>query len=153
MAYSTQADVQNSCGGLERLKQLFDWDRDGTADPAVITDFIARADALMNSYFVKRYTVPLVAPVPDIVRTYSADLARLMAARRRAGLSEHEREEWDTIASTDEKQPGWLMLVAAGTVTLGVDPAPAPSAMVVDQVETALPEDRDISRCKLSGYW
>ena len=75
-------------------------------------------------------------------------------ARRRGQLTDREQEEWDAIAGTDERRPGWLLLLARGVVTPGGDPLPARhSTMVVDSVTTAFSGDRDASREKLGGFW
>lgn len=152
MAYSTQADIQMAVGGAKRLLELADWDRDGVTDAAVIADVIAEADALIDSFAAKKFTVPF-NPVPQMIRRCSADLAPLMCIRRRNLLSAEQQTRWDQWASTDDKNPGWLLLLSRGVVTPGTDPSPVQSSMVVDQVETALPTDRDTSRDKLSGYW
>jgi phage gp36-like protein len=67
VAYSTQADVSNALGGDRRLVQTFDWDGDGIADAAVVTDCVAEADALIDSFASKRFHVPF-NPVPEIIR-------------------------------------------------------------------------------------
>lgn len=153
MAYSTQTDLQNAAGGAERLVELADWDRDGVADPAAIADAITRADALIDSYAGKRFHVPF-SPVPAIIVQHSATLARVMLARRRGQLTQDEQEEWESIAGTDDRKPGWLLLLARGVVTPGGDPLPtAHSTMQNDGVESALPSDRDAARENLAGFW
>lgn len=152
MAYSTQTDVEQAAGGAIRLLQLVDWDNNNAIDAARLAAAIAKADSLIDSYAVKHYKVPF-ATVPPIITTHSADLAMLYLVRSRGPLSDVEQDLWDSIAGTDEKKPGWLLLLAKGIVTLGVDPAPPASEMVVDQVETAMPTDRDVSREKLAGWW
>lgn len=153
MPYSTQADVQNACGGLTRLKQLVDWDNDGTADVAAIADAIAEVDALVDTFASKQFTVPF-NPVPPIIRRTSASLAKLTLARRRRQLTQEEADEWERLAGTDKQKPGWLLLLATGVVTPGGDPLPSKhGSMAVDEVDTALPGDRDASREKLGGFW
>lgn len=153
MAYSTQADVQNACGGSRRLVELFDWDNDAAADATAVADAIAKADALIDSYASKRFHVPF-APVPAIIQQHSASLAKLMTARRRGMMTTDEHDEYESIAGTDERKPGWLLQLATGVVTPGGDPLPlAHSTMSVDSVETTLPCDRDRERDKLGGFW
>lgn len=153
MAYSVQLDVQNAVGGARRLVELADWDGDGVADVAVLADAIAKADALIDSFASKRFHVPF-SPVPTIITQHSATLARLTMARRRGQLTQDEQDEWDTIAGTDEKKPGWLLLLARGVVTPGGDPLPtAHSTMQNDFVDTVMPSDRDAARDKLGGFW
>lgn len=152
MGYSTQADVETACGGAARLLQLSDWDRSGTINVARVAACIVKADSLIDSYAGKRFLCPM-SPVPAIVTTHSADLAMLFLVKGRALLSDQEQELWNSIAGTDESNPGWLKLLATGVVTLGVAPTPTQSSMIVDRVEIALPADRDQSRDKTGGYW
>lgn len=154
MPYSVQADVQSAAGGLKKLKELADWDNDGAVDAAEVTSAIASADALIDSYASKRFTVPF-NPVPATIKDCSARLARLKLARRRPGLWDQAmQDEWDELAGTDEKKPGWLLLLATGVVTPGGDPLPTKhTTMSVDSVETTLPSDRDVSRDKTGGFW
>jgi hypothetical protein len=153
MAYSVQADVQNAIGGATRLVEEFDWDRDGTADPAALTDCIAEADAIIDSFAGKLYAVPF-NPVPSIIRLTSARLAVLCSVRRRGMFSDAQQVQWDGIAGTETGKEGWLFRLSTGVVTPGGDPPPPKSiSMIVDQVDTAMPDDRDASRDKLGGYW
>lgn len=153
MAYSTQTDVQNACGGLKRLKQAFDYDADGNVDAAQVTDCIAEADALIDSFASKRFTVPF-NPVPPIILRMSARLAVLVSARRRGPFSQSQQDEWDSIAGTEQGKEGWLYRLATGVVTPGGDPLPtAHSTMQNDSVSTEMPTDRDVSRDKLGGFW
>lgn len=153
MAYSVQADVQNTLGGAKRLIEEFDWDRDGAADAAVITDCIAEADALIDSFASKRFTVPF-APVPETIRRTSARLAVLIGARRRGMMTHSQETEWDQLAGTERGKEGWLYQLARGIVTPGGDPLPTGHSQLQDDAtETELPDDRDVSRDKLGGFW
>lgn len=153
MAYSVQADVQNACGGLKRLKQAFDWDNDGAVDVAALDDCIAEADALIDSFASKRFKVPF-NPVPPIIKSVSARLAPLIAARRRGPLTEDQQREWNSIAGTETGNEGWLYRLATGVVTPGGDPLPTGhSTMANDSVSTEMPADRDVSRDALGGFW
>lgn len=152
MPYSVQGDVQNACGGLKRLKQAFDWDADGNVDTAQVTDCIAEADSLIDSFASKRFRVPF-NPVPDIIKRFSARLAVLIAARRRGPLTEAQQNDWDSIAGTEQGKEGWLYRLATGVVTPGGDPLPTAHSTMQNEGVTDLPSDRDISRDKLGGFW
>jgi phage gp36-like protein len=153
MAYSTQADVQTAAGGAKRFLQLADWDNTNAIDAAVVTAAIAKADALIDSFASKRFTVPF-NPVPEIIKQHSADLAKLIIVKRRGVLDDDQQREWDSIAGTETGKEGWLLKMAQGVVTPGGDPLPPKhSTMAVDSVDATLPDDRDISREKLGGYW
>lgn len=152
MPYCVQADVQNAAGGEKRLKQLADWDNNAAIDAAVITDAIAAADALIDSFASKRFTVPF-NPVPEIIKRTSAELAMLHIARNRGGLSDAMQKRWDELAGTERGREGWLYQLATGVVTPGGDPLPTKhGAMVVDSVETSLPSERGIARDKLGDF-
>lgn len=152
MAYCTQSDVEDACGGAARLLQLSDWDRNGAVDAARVAKAIDRASSLIDSFAVKRYAVP-INPIPAVIVSHAADLAMLFLAKGRGMLTQDQQELWTSIAGTDENNPGWLLLLARGTVSLGVDPVPTASSMVVDQVATTLPLERDMSRDKSGGFW
>jgi phage gp36-like protein len=153
VAYCVQSDVQSACGGAARLVQLFDWDTDGIADVAEVAAAIVKADALIDSFASKRFHVPF-NPVPLIIAQHSASLAKLIATRRRGMMTRDEESEWEEIAGTDEKKPGWLLLLARGVVTPGGDPLPtAHGTMQTDAVESTMPADRDAARDKLGGFW
>ncbi len=55
MAYATQTDIERAAGGLERLKEIADWDADGTVDAAVITTAQAWADSQCDLYSRLRF--------------------------------------------------------------------------------------------------
>lgn len=153
MPYCAQDDVQHAAGGLKKLKELVDWDNDGTADAVEVTAAIANADALIDSFCAGRFSVPF-NPVPSTIRRCSAELARIMLARDRNVMTDALQQRWEEIAGTDDRKPGWLLLLAKGVVTPGTDPQPAKhSTMAVDSVETTLPAERDTSRDKTSGFW
>ncbi len=153
MPYCVQADIQNAAGGAKKLLQLADWDNNNAIDPAVITDAIAAADALIDSFAAKRFSVPF-NPVPEIIKRVSAELAMLSIARNRTGFTADMQKRWDELASTERGREGWLHQLATGVVTPGGDPLPAKhSTMAPDSVETTLPSERDVSRDKLGGFW
>jgi hypothetical protein len=113
VAYSTASDVQNACGGLKRYKQAFDWDNDGNVDASAVDDCIVEADALIDSFASKRFSVPF-NPVPPIIKSFSARLALLVATRRRGPLNADQQTEWDSIAGTEQGKEGWLYRLATG---------------------------------------
>jgi len=153
MPYSLQADVEQAAGGAKRMIQIADWDSDGVADPVVIANAIAAADALIDSFASKRFTVPL-NPVPPAIQRCSAELARIMIVRDRSMLTDDLQRRWEELAGTETGKEGWLYRLATGVVTPGGDPLPLKhGTMSADSVTTELPSDREESRCKLGGYW
>ena len=74
MSYISYTDLVMAFGEDEIL-QLTDRDRDGVADPLVIEDAIAVADAHIDSYLREQYTVPL-ATLPANLKGMACDFAR-----------------------------------------------------------------------------
>jgi len=144
LAYSVLADLQQQLGGAARLLQLLDWDGDGVIDP------IREADALIDSFASKHFTVPF-NPVPDTIRTTSAQLAIIIIRRRRmAQLSPADELRWEQLAGPN----GWLDRLAAGVVTPGGDPLPPKhGTMEPDGATTQMSGDRELAGCKTSGFW
>jgi len=144
MAYSTQADLEQACGGPARLVELTDWDEDGAPDAGVIANAIAEADAEIDSYASKRFAVPIDAPLPQQIVRVSARIAiyRLRVARGMPSQSE---------LYTYEKDAQWLKDFAAGDVLAGLEPNPRHAEVTVDAA-TDRPTTKDVSRRKLRGF-
>ncbi|MFQ5765414.1 MAG: gp436 family protein [Rhodospirillales bacterium] len=116
MPYSTQSDIQKLLTP-QQLVQLTDDDRDGLADAAVVTEAIAQADGVIDSYLARRYTVPLTT-VPAVIRAASVDIGIWNLYARRSIANESREKRYNaTIA--------FLRALADGKATLGITPAPA----------------------------
>lgn len=75
MAYVTTDDMVQRFGELEMI-QLTDREAaTGEVDATVLAAVIADAQAEVDSYLSVRYALPLTV-VPDILRSYTADVAR-----------------------------------------------------------------------------
>lgn len=144
MAYLTQAALQVAVGGSVKLIQLTDDDGDGASDAAVIAQLIAEVDGYINSYVGKRYAVPLADPPAPILAIATAEGARRARRRRNMPLP----DDIETGASDRE----WLEGVASGKVTLGVEPSPTKSELVVDTVGER-DSTRNTTRENLKGIW
>lgn len=144
MAYSVLADIQNAVGGASRLVALADWDQDQTADVAVVDAAIAEADALINTYASKRFAVPF-DPVPTVIVALSARLAVRIIRRNRDMTRPIDLEE-------EKTDRAWLEALAAGDVLPGVEPLPAKSSIVVDQVGER-DSTRTTTRERTKGFW
>lgn len=77
---------------------------------------IEDADAEINGYVAKRYTVPLV-PTPDILHKFSVDIAIYNLVSRR-GIDESDREK--TVLTRYQAAVKFLMGVAEGKLSLGI---------------------------------
>ena len=74
MTYATQATLETAFG-VDEILQLTDRDQNGSVDAAFLAAALARADAVIDSYLGRRYTVP-ITPTPTVVLGIAADLAR-----------------------------------------------------------------------------
>lgn len=147
MAYSTLDDLETAVGGLFKLAQLTD--QDGLLGGAVNTakgdKAIKLADAAIDSYTGHRFGVPM-SPVPDSIMALSTQwAARLLRRWLYNGQPLQDDIDQEVI---DRK---WLVGVADGTISLGLQPTPPPSPDVSDAVG-ARDSTLNVSRAKLRGY-
>lgn len=149
MAYCTQADVQISVGGAIKLAQLSDLDNvlAGAVNVAAVAAAIDEASAEMASYIGHRISVTAIqASIPRVVvnkaAAWAARILRRNAYNGQPLADDLDREKMDRE---------WLMHVADGTISLGVEPAPKDADVITDK---AAPRDSslNISRAKLRGF-
>lgn len=149
MAYCTQADVQISVGGAIKLAQLSDLDNvlSGAVNVAAVAAAIDEASAEMASYIGHRISVTAIqASIPRVVvnkaAAWAARILRRNAYNGQPLADDLDREKMDRE---------WLMHVADGTISLGVEPAPRDADVIIDK---AAPRDSslNISRAKLRGF-
>lgn len=149
MAYCTESDVQIACGGATKLAELSDQGNNlnGAVDHAVVTAAITEASAEIASYIGHRISVTAVAAaIPDIVRLKAASWAvRVLRRNLYNGqplADDIEREDIDRK---------WLLQVAQGLVSLGVEPELPAASTVTDK---AAPRDPSlkVSALRLRGY-
>ncbi|KQC03148.1 MAG: hypothetical protein APR55_07120 [Methanolinea sp. SDB] len=110
MAYCTQADIAEQIPEDE-LIQLTDDDDLGVIDASAVERAIADADAEIDGYCGKRYSVPF-APVPVMIRKCSVDIAIYNLFPRREGAPESRRTRYKDIIR-------FLENIAKGVVSLG----------------------------------
>lgn len=75
MTYATQQNLIDRFGEDE-LIQLTDRASTGDIDATVISRALGDADATINGYLAARYTLPLEAPLPEILERLACDIAR-----------------------------------------------------------------------------
>lgn len=80
MSYSTAADIEHRLGA-EAYLRLFDRDGDGAADPQLVDEAIAHADAMINVELRGVFTLPLPSPTATYVKDIAVDLAIGRTAR------------------------------------------------------------------------
>jgi phage gp36-like protein len=118
MAYCTKTDILNYISESE-LAQVTSEAGD-VVDDAVIAKGIADADSLIDSYLAKVYAVP-VSPTTARLTLLSSMIALYLLFSRRAprvGMSETVQKNYDDSIR-------FLEQVAAGKVTVGIDPPPS----------------------------
>lgn len=112
MAYSDQTEITNRIG-LDELKLL----AGDPIDTAKVTKAIADADALIDSYVGKLFSVPL-ATIPAVIKAVSAELT----IYNLYGLGRKVPEFWERKQDEHLK---WLLQAAEGKVSLGVATQPS----------------------------
>lgn len=144
MAYSTQADILKRISAAE-LSQLTSEVED-FIDTAVVDEMIAAADAEIDSYVAVRYAVPLSNP-PAFIKLCSVSIAIYRLFERRAarlgGINDAVKEGYKNATET-------LKAVAAGKISLGVDPPPAAST-TAKKVEFSA-DERIFTKDDLEGF-
>lgn len=146
MAYCAQADVQLAAGGEDRLVELTDVEATGEVDTDALAAAIASADALIDSYIQRRYSIPL-ASVPERIKRISAqETVYALKQGRQMAVTEEDRLE-------HEERLQWLRDVSKGMASVGVDPAPTASTSVVPEIITRSSDDFPVSRETLDENW
>ena len=142
--YSLTADLEHFCGGPEGLVEVFDFDKNGVADPATMTRAILAADTLIDSYANKQYLVPFVV-VPQLVKDLSARIAvyQTRQAKRMVDPETHGNASKEDLQLLED--------IRDGVVTLGVDPSPTKAS---SRVDASLPRStsKEVSRKNLDGF-
>jgi len=117
MAYCTFDDLKDQISEDE-LIQLTDDNGSGSVDMDKIDAAIAGADALIDGYCGKHYSVPF-SPTPPIIHDFSVIIAVYRLFARRQGAPEDRRTRYKDAVD-------FLKGVAKGENTLGVQPVPDP---------------------------
>ena len=146
MPYSTQATVQIAIGGLKKLVEATDQENlTGAVVVAVLDQAINEADAIINSYLRKQWSVPL-NPVPDVIANLSASWA---ARNLRRNLFNGLKQPEDADQEAVDRE--WLTAVAKGEISVDVTVAPTKAP---DRIDSAQPRDSTmkISSARLRFY-
>lgn len=113
MAYCTRENIQDKITDQDLIR-LTDEAGAGVADFSKIDDAIAEAQAEVDSYCVKRHTVPFADPAPAMISKVCKDITvyNLWSLRHAAP---------DDCEDRYKKAVSYLEKIAAGTVDLGGD--------------------------------
>ena len=121
MTYAIQQDLVDRFGELELL-QLTDRTNmpPSTVDDVVVGRALTDADAVINGYVGKKYSLPL-SPVPEVLTKIACDLAWFY-------LHGEAATKDGIVARRADAAISWLKDVAKGLVAIdqdGEEPAPA----------------------------
>jgi phage gp36-like protein len=108
MAYCTQSDLITMIPQKELAELTAD--SGDTPDSGVVDEAISRADAEIDAYLGRRYTLPL-SPLPDQVKGLSIDLALYHLYSRRSVAPTVRLQNYAAAVA-------FLKLVAAGEAVL-----------------------------------
>jgi phage gp36-like protein len=117
MAYCTLDDLKDQISEDE-LIQLTDDDSTGSVDMDKINGAIASADALIDGYCGKHFSVPF-SPTPPIIRDLSVIIAIYKLFARRQGAPDDRRTRYKDAVD-------FLKGAAKGENTPGIQPVPDP---------------------------
>ncbi len=143
MAYSTLDDIKKLLPE-EALIQLTDDENLGVVNQGRVDEAIAQADAEINSYCASKYTVPFTT-VPAIAKKISVDLAIYNLYSRKVDIIPETRAERYKNAIRQ------LEGISKGTISLGVDPAPAATTEGGAETNTTT-SDRTFTKDSMEGF-
>lgn len=117
MSYASLPLLQERFG-LDELVQRSDKYQPytGAVVTAVIDRALADADAEIDGYVGSRYTLPLPLPTPPVLVPIACDIARYRL---------YDDAVPDVVRQRYEDAIARLRDIAAGRLSLGIDPAPA----------------------------
>ena len=130
MSYCSKTDLENVVG-VQLVLDLTDDEKSGSGNAEVlvrVTRAISDADAVIDGHLQAEYSVPVIAPIPALLRKLSEDLALFnLYSRRASGL--------ELPAYILQKQIDAMRMLAAirdGKMELGASPAIGESTGVLN---------------------
>ncbi len=147
MAYITNADIEERLGSAAYV-QLTDDDGDGQADVGVVDEARLGAEGELNSYFARRYDVPIDLTahpdLADLIKSFTLDLVEYRLRSRRPPVPQDiTRRRADAVE--------WLTCVADGRVELPSATGVAAST-ARGPIAATLGNERVLSRDELSDH-
>ena len=139
MAYCTRDNLVQRFGQRE-IDDLLDRDNNDSDDTDTLTQTIADADSLIDSYVSAKYQTPL-SPVPQIITYISCDITRFMLWDDNAPEEVRKRYD-DAIARLKDIAKGMMKLPATALISI------ANPSGGVDYYE----EERVFTRDALAGF-
>lgn len=146
MAY---IDVDDILGMLQEqdVIDLTDDEDLGRINQDRVSAAIEQSDAETNGYLGVRYSVPLGAPVADIVIKVSTDIAiyNLYSRSSADEIPEVRRQRYLDAVKTLEK-------LSTGKIMLDVDPLPSPRELEEGSESNKPTDDNVFTRDKMEGF-
>ena len=139
MAYCTRDNLVQRFGQRE-IDDLLDRDNNDSDDTDTLTQTIADADSLIDSYVSAKYEAPL-EQVPQIIKYISCDITRFMLWDDNAPEEVRKRYD-DAIARLKDIAKGMMKLPATALISI------ANPSGGVDYYE----EERVFTRDALAGF-
>ena len=146
MAYITIVDIENMVPESEII-MLTDDESLGNVNSDRVDEAIEQADSEVNGYLGVRYSVPLGAPVPNIVVKLSTDIAiyNLYSRGVAETVPEVRRDRYLSAVKTLEK-------MSKGTILLDVAPLPDPRELDSGAESNKTEDESTFNRDKLEGF-
>lgn len=145
--YATEAQITLAAGGAARLKQIADWDGDGSVDATVIAWAQLTADALIDGHAMMRFEALLASggTVVDTAAMLAANEAVYQLRRARGQASEA-----DDLAAASRLEI--YRAIAAGTFR-PAEPLPDSSSAPASEWIERDEDGEGVSRVGLEGWW
>lgn len=141
MAYCTLTDIKRMVDEDDLISLTDDTDT-GDINADVVSAAIADSDAMIDTYLMGRYSVP-VAPVPAIIRKLSVDISLYNLYSRRGRVSETTEQRYKDAV-------GMLRDVSKGNAGIaGIADAPSERS---DDVVMISCSPRLFSRATMEGF-
>jgi phage gp36-like protein len=139
MAYATEANL-TARFGAEEVGNVADRDGDGSNDTDAVTNALADASNLIDSFIGERYDLPLSSP-PDILEHCCSDIAMYYLGDAADRYDEERKTRFNRWYS-------WLGKIAAGKVSLTTPELASNSEAVL----TNYPNDRIFTRTYMRRF-
>ena len=144
--YITLADIENMIPESE-IVMLTDDESLGSVNSDRVDEAIAQADSEVNGHLAVRYSVPLGAPVPNVVAKLSTDIAiyNLYSRGVAETVPEVRRQRYLDAVTT-------LKAMGKGTIFLDVDPLPPPKELESGAQSNKTEDESTFTRDSMEGF-
>ena len=149
-AFATQSDLEIALGGADQLRQLSDFDRDGTADPAVVTDYLDSQAGEIRSVIEVKYEPETIASLDAASYRLLRDINKWKSARQAWLEGGRGQAVPDRVQQEADRSDQMLMEIRTGERRLGrVSGGNAPA---LTQPIGVVDHDKDGSRVSVKAF-